>query len=86
MSNNIKINKLLLIKVEEKLILVLDKEIPYNPNGGTNGDFLCLAELEYGFEEAYIKNVGNCQSCRKIIATSFNLEGVNHLDSLEELI
>lgn len=76
-----------LIMLPHRLILVSDEEIPYNPNG-TEGNFFCMSEvlsnIEYGVKEGekqyvspFIKNVGNCKSCRRIIA------GIPELPSID---
>lgn len=57
------------------LYFISNERISYNPNGGTNGLFLCLHELDHP-EDAIVKNVGNCTGCRKIVAftdSSLNL-------------
>lgn len=59
----------------------IDELIPYNPNGGTNGNFVCLSEIisnkEHGvklgdkqYVSPFVKNVGSCGGCRKLIATN----------------
>lgn len=59
----------------------IDELILYNPNGGTNGNFVCLSEIisnnEHGIKlgdkqyiSPFVKNVGSCGGCRKIIATN----------------
>ena len=53
----------------QHLYLLLDEEISYNPNGGTDGLFLCLHELDHP-KDALVTNVGNCKGCRKIIAST----------------
>ena len=53
----------------QHLYLLSNEQIPYNPNGGTNGLFLCLHELQHP-EDAIVKNVGNCTGCREIIAST----------------
>lgn len=53
----------------QHLYILSDDKIPYNPNGGTNGIFLCLDELNHP-EDAIVKNVGNCGGCRAIIAST----------------
>lgn len=53
----------------QHLYILSDEEIPYNPNGGTNGIFLCLHELDHP-EDVIVRNVGNCTGCRTILATT----------------
>lgn len=59
----------------------IDELIPYNPNGGTNGNFVCLGEIESNkdhnvklgdkqYISPFVKNVGDCGGCRKLIATN----------------
>jgi hypothetical protein len=59
----------------------IDESIPYRPNGGTNGNFICLDEIQdninHGIkfgEPHYISplvtNVGSCGGCREIVATN----------------
>lgn len=59
----------------------IDELIRYNPNGGTNGNFVCLGEIESNkhhgvklgdkqYVSPFVKNVGNCGGCRKLIATN----------------
>lgn len=59
----------------------IDEPIPYNPNGGTNGNFVCLGEIKSNKEHnvklgdkmyvsPFVKNVGSCGGCRKLIATN----------------
>lgn len=59
----------------------IDELIPHNPNGGTNGNFICLSEIisnkDYGvklgdkyYVSPFVKNVGQCGGCRKLIATN----------------
>lgn len=65
----------------QHLYILSDEEIKYNPNGGTNGHFICLDEIRSNKEanlqlgdkqyvNPYVTNVGNCKGCRKIIATT----------------
>lgn len=65
----------------QHLYILSDEEIPYNPNGGTDGHFICLDEINQNnyhnttlgdkqYINPYVKNVGNCKGCRKIIATT----------------
>jgi len=75
----------------------IDELIPYNPNGGTNGNFVCLGEIESNkdhnvklgdkqYVSPFVKNVGNCGGCRKLIATnnpSIDLPKV--IDEVEKL-
>jgi len=65
---------------DNKAVLVEDNEIPYA--GDTHA--LCLSEIQYGFKEAYVLNVQNCHSCRRIVATNFLPKlpfiNFNHLD------
>lgn len=82
-----------LIKTEKGYIAIDDKPIPYIADGGTNGHFLCLSELDYGFDEAYVSNVGDCGGCRKIVATdtSFKIDGIpqfnleKHINPYQEI-
>lgn len=78
-----------LIKINSShFIIVDDSEIKYNPNGGTNGNFLCLSELEYGWQEAYVKNVGNCPACRRITHSYPHIKRTGELclDNIKELL
>lgn len=62
-----------------------NKKIPYNPNGGTNGLFICLSEINMGHpEDAFVKNVGNCEGCRTIITTNNPTLGLPLLSEIEE--
>ena len=62
-----------------------NKKIPYNPNGGTNGLFICLSEINMGHpEDAFVKNVGNCEGCRTIITTNNPTLGLLLLPEIEE--
>jgi hypothetical protein len=75
----------------------IDELIPYNPNGGTNGNFICLAEIksnkDYGVKlgdkqyiSPFVKNVGQCGGCRKLIATNnSNMDLPKVVDEVEEL-
>lgn len=82
-----------LIKTEKGYIAIDDKPIPYIADGGTNGHFLCLSELDYGFDEAYVLNVGDCGGCRKIVATdtTFKIDGIpqfeleKHINPYQEI-
>jgi len=63
---------------------VIDKPIPYNSNGGTHGNFICLSEItgnEYHgnlkegddlYVSPFVSTVGNCGGCREIVATNNN--------------
>lgn len=68
------------------MYVVDDKEIPYNPNGGTNGNFICLHEIKEHPEDAFVKNVGNCKGCRTIITTNNPTFGLPLLSEIEENI
>lgn len=81
--------RLEVVKTDKGYVVIDNEIIPYNPDGGTNGNFLCLGEIEANighgvrpgdkqYVTPFVKNVGNCQSCRKIIATdtTFKLDGV----------
>jgi hypothetical protein len=64
-----------LIKLDiDRFVVVDDAEIPYVKDGGTNGHFLCFDELRYGWPEAYVKNVANCKSCRRITHSTHPIE------------
>lgn len=81
------------IEVEGFNYYINDDEIPYNSNGGTNGDFICLGEIirnnELGLKKGdrqyispFVKNVGSCTGCRRIISTdnpSFNIPKMNFI-------
>lgn len=52
-------------------IYIIDSaKIPYNPNGGTSGNFLCLDEVDLDIDDCLVKNVGNCEGCRRIAMTT----------------
>lgn len=74
------LNKNLFFFENKGYVVISYDLITYNPNGGTGGHFLCLHELRYGFDESYVKNVGNCEGCHPILATSFKLEGIPHFE------
>ena len=75
----------------------IDELIPYNPKGGTNGNFICLGEIEsnkdYGVKlgdkqyiSPFVKNVGSCGGCRKLIATNNpNIDLPQVISELEDL-
>lgn len=69
--------KIKVIYTDKGYIAVSDNQIPYSPDG-TQGNFLCLSELEYGLDKSLVTKVGDCPSCRQILATdeSVKLEGV----------
>lgn len=77
------------------IYMVDEKEIPYNPNGGTNGLFICLSEIEQNKQhgvklgdEKYcsplVTNVGNCSACRIILASNDPSLGLPLLPDIEE--
>lgn len=77
----------------------IDEVIPYNPDGGTNGKFVCLSEIisnqDYGVKlgdeqyiSPFIENVGSCGGCRTIVATNnhtHTMELPKIIDELHEL-
>ena len=62
-------SKLVSEHINQHLYLITSEQIPYEPNGFTNGNFLCLDELDHP-EDALVQQVGNCGGCRNIRATT----------------
>jgi hypothetical protein len=60
-------------KLSEGFVLYKEEIIPYNPNGGTKGSFICVYELKYNDDTKWVSNVGSCQGCRKLLASSFDI-------------
>lgn len=61
-----------LAKPVQFLHIYTDEIIPYNPNGGTDGLFICLGELDHP-DDIIVRNVGSCGGCREIVASNQRL-------------
>ena len=69
------------VEVDRFKYVYEDKRIPYNENGGTPGNFICLGEIigneelglkkgDFQYIDPLVTNVGNCPGCRRIISTN----------------
>ena len=70
-------------KLSEGFVLYKEEIIPFNPNGGTNGSFICLCELEYNDDTKWVSNVGNCQGCRELLSSSFHINKFPNLPKID---
>lgn len=72
-----------LFKIENGFVIYKNKTIPYNPKGGTEGSFICLGELKYDDDTKWVTNVGDCNACRELLASSFDIECLQSLNQID---
>lgn len=75
--------KYTLLKLSEGFVIYKNETIPYNPNGGTNGSFVCLCELEHNDDTKWVSNVGECGGCRPLLAASFVIPDFPTLNQID---